>query len=100
MRWHVASAVLPSAAVVAGVTAIAIVGSLLLEEGANASALQQTNRPDAHRTAAIPPSEPIVIPVVDGAVVPPVRSGLPRSSTVALGEVPGPLDPRVSVADL
>src|SRR5262245_9147291 len=100
MRWHVAAAVLPSTAVVAGVTAIAIVGWLLLEEGANASALQQTNRPAAHRTAVNPPAEPIVITVVDGAAVPVVRSGLPRSSTVSLGEVPGPLDPAVSLADL
>jgi hypothetical protein len=99
MRWHVAAAVLPSTAVVASVTALAIVGSLLLEEGANASAQQQTNRPAAHRTAVYPPAEPIVIPVVDGPVVPVVRSGLARSSSMSLGELPGPFDPDVALAD-
>jgi len=99
MRWHVAAAVLPSTAVVAGVTAIAIVGSLLLEEGANASASHQTNPPAAHLTAVNPPAEPIVISVVDGAAVQVVRSGLARSSSVALGELPGPFDPAVALAD-
>jgi hypothetical protein len=76
-----------------------MVGSLLLEEGVNASAQQQTNRSAAHRTAANPPAEPIVITVVDGAAVPVVRSGIPRSSTVSLGEVPGPLDRDVLLMD-
>jgi hypothetical protein len=84
---------------VVGVTAIAIVGSLPLEEGVNASAQQQTTRPAAHLAAVNPPAKPIVIPVLDGAAVPVVRSSVPRSSTMSLGELPGPYDPAIALAD-
>jgi hypothetical protein len=84
---------------VTGVTAFAIVGSLLLEEGVSAFTQEQTTRPAAHRTARIPPAEPIVPAAVGGVSLPAVRTGLPRSVAVSLGEQPGPYDRELARAE-
>jgi hypothetical protein len=84
---------------VTGVTAFAIVGSLLLEEGVNAFTQEQTTRSAAHRTARISPAEPIVPAAVGGVTLPVVRTGLPRTVAVSLGELPGPYDRELARAE-
>jgi rare lipoprotein A (peptidoglycan hydrolase) len=59
MRWH-ATRALPSGLLVIAVTALSIVGSLLLDEGVNASATQLTTQSAAQRTASVLPAGPIV----------------------------------------
>jgi hypothetical protein len=81
---------------VAGVTAFAIVGSLLLEEGVSAFTQEQTTRPAAHLTARTSPAEPIVATAVGGVALPDVRKGLPRSGVLSFGELPGPYDPELA----